>query len=82
MGSAQIQSGQSSQRLNLEVHRKYLSEQALADPQVGATFAAWDDITLQIKPIGVITWDMRELDKMALGGAMQRNPSYLLPLDR
>ena len=41
-GSAQILTGELSQKYNAEIHRKYLSEAALADPRVGPVFAAWD----------------------------------------
>ena len=33
-GTAQILTGESSEKYNAEVHRKYLSEAALADPRV------------------------------------------------
>jgi hypothetical protein len=50
-GSVRILSKEDSLNCNLQVHQKYLSAPALADPRVGNVFAAWDDITLQIKPI-------------------------------
>lgn len=81
-GTAQIVTGDSSQTKNAEIHRKYLSQSALADARVGPVFAVWDDVTIQITPASVIAWDMRQLDRQALGGAMQSNPSYLLPLER
>ena len=64
------------------LHGKYLSEAALADPRVGSVFAAFDDVTIQINPTSVISWDMREVDKQFLGGVMATNPTYLLPLER
>jgi PPOX class probable F420-dependent enzyme len=79
-GVVQILKKQDSLNCNLQVHRKYLSAPALADPRVGSVFAAWDDITLQITPTSVIYWDMRDVDRQVLGGAFQQNPEYLLPL--
>lgn len=81
-GIARILTGESSKQYNGEVHRKYLSEAALADPKVGPVFAAWDDITVQFKPASVIAWDMRQADEQVFGGTFKKNPCYLLPLER
>ena len=45
-------------------------------------FASWDDVTIQITPTSVISWDMREADRQVFGGAIENNPTYLLPLER
>jgi len=81
-GTAQINAGEASSKLNSEIHKKYLSAAALADPRVGPVFAAWDDVTIQIAPSSVITWDMRQADQQVLGGAIKSNPTYMLPLER
>ena len=81
-GSAQILSGQGSQNKNKEIHRRYLSSAALSDARVGPVFAGWDDVTIQIMPQSVISWDMREADRQVFGGAFESNPGYLLPLQR
>lgn len=81
-GTAQILTADLSQKSNAEIHRKYLSEAALADTRVGPVFAAWDDVTIQIAPASVIAWDMRQADRQFFGGALERNPAYLLPLRR
>ena len=81
-GTAQILSGDSARKCNLEIHHKYLSEAALADPRVGPVFASWDDVTIQITPTSVIAWDMRQADREVMGGALGSNPTYLLPLER
>lgn len=81
-GTAQVLSDATSSEWNGKIHRKYLSEAALADPQVGRVFAAWDDVIIQITPLSVIAWDMREIDRLAFGSAIQRHPNYLLPLER
>lgn len=81
-GTAQILTGGGSRKNNQEIHRKYLSEAALADPRVGPVFAAWDDVTIQIVPAKVIAWDMREADRQFFGGVLGCNPAYLLPLQR
>jgi PPOX class probable F420-dependent enzyme len=78
-GTAQILTGDSSRQKNAEIHRKYLSAAALADPRVGPVFAGWDDLTIQITPASVIAWDMRVADRQFFGGAIEANPAYLLP---
>ncbi|HLV85707.1 MAG TPA: pyridoxamine 5'-phosphate oxidase family protein [Candidatus Sulfotelmatobacter sp.] len=80
-GTAHVLRGASSQKYNAEIHRKYLSEAALADPKVGPVFAAWDDIAFRIAPTSVIVWDMRQADQQVFGGSFKNNPSYLLPVE-
>lgn len=81
-GTAHVISGEQSRKYNAEIHRKYLSEAALADPRVGPVFAAWDDITVRLTPDSVIAWDMRQADEQVFGGAFRNNPTYLLELER
>jgi PPOX class probable F420-dependent enzyme len=81
-GTAQTLTADLSQKMNAEIHHKYLSEAALADASVGPVFAAWDDVTIQIAPASVIAWDMRQADRQFFGGALDKNPEYLLPLRR
>jgi hypothetical protein len=81
-GTGHILVGDSSRKRNADVHRKYMSSAALADSRVGPVFAAWDDITIQITPASVIAWDMRQADRQFFGGALESNPTYLLPLER
>ena len=72
--------GESSKQINARIHRRYMSEAALADPRAGGTIAALDDITLKLMPMSWYGWDMRTLDAVVFGGAM-KTPGYLLPLD-
>ena len=81
-GTAQVLTGDSSRQWNARLHRKYLSDAALRDPRVGAVFAAVDDVTIQIAPTAVISWDMRQADRQYFGGAIEKNPTYLMPLER
>lgn len=80
-GKVQMLSGEVSREWNRRIHRRYLSEAALADPRVGQVFAAWDDVTVCLKPESVFSWDTRELDRTVFGGAMA-TPGYLLPQER
>ena len=81
-GTAQVLTGEASHRCNAEIHRKYLSGPALADPKVGPVFTAWDDITVRLTPATVISWDMRQADQQVFGGTFKNNPTYLLDLER
>jgi PPOX class probable F420-dependent enzyme len=81
-GAVQLLSGGDSQKINKEIHAKYLSPAALADARVGPVFAGWDDVTIQVTPESVISWDMREADRQVFGGAFESNPGYLLPVQR
>jgi len=49
---------------------------------VGPVFTVFDDVTVEITPTSVISWDMREVDKQFFGGVIESNPTYLLPLER
>lgn len=81
-GSARILTGSASREWNARIHRKYMSAEAIADPKVGPVFEAWDDVTIEITPRSVITWDMCEADRQVFGGAFEKNPTYLLPTAR
>lgn len=78
--AADVIAGENSREINARVHRRYMSEGALADPRAGGTMAAMDDITLRLTPTRWYAWDMRTLDEAVFGGAM-KTPGYLLPLD-
>jgi general stress protein 26 len=80
-GTARVLEGDASKASRDEVHRKYLSQAALADPRVGPVFAAFDDVSIQIAPTSVILWDMNEMDRQAFGGAFASNPGYFLPVN-
>lgn len=82
VGTGETVSGEPSKQLNLQIHRKYLSDAALADARVGPVFAGWDDVTIRITPNSVIAWDMREADKQIFGSAFEKNPTYLRVLER
>jgi PPOX class probable F420-dependent enzyme len=81
-GTVRVLTGESSRKCNAEIHKKYLSPSALADPKVGPVFAAWDDVTVLLTPASVIAWDMRQADQQVFGSAFRNNPAYLLPLER
>jgi PPOX class probable F420-dependent enzyme len=79
-GVAELVTGPASRELNARIHRRYMSEAALADPAVGPVMAGLDDVTIRLKPVRCHAWDMATLDAAVLGGKM-RTPGYLLGLD-
>jgi PPOX class probable F420-dependent enzyme len=81
MSTVEVLTGETSREWNLRIHRRYLSDAALADARVGPVFAAWDDVTLKLTPSAVFAWDMREADRLAFGAAFADNPAYLLAAD-
>jgi len=80
IGRADVIAGESAMEINARIHRRYMSEAALADPRAGGTMAAMDDITLRLTPKYWYGWDMATLDDTLFGGAM-KTPGYLLPLE-
>jgi len=80
-GPVEVISGEAAKKINERIHRRYLSEVAIADPRVGGAFSQFDDIALKLRPRVWTWWDMAELDAMALGGSLASNPSYVLPQD-
>jgi len=81
-GSVKFLTGDLSRTHNEKIHAKYLSAAAIADPKVGPIFAGWDDVTIQITPKSVISWDMREADRQVFSSSFEKNPAYLLPVER
>lgn len=80
-GRVEVISGKQSQEINHRLHRRYLSADALADPQVGPVFAGFDDVTIKLTPTSWFTWDMAALDAQAFDGRLGKTPGYMLPLD-
>lgn len=80
-GGVELLSGKAAQETNLRVHGRFLSPAALADPQVGPVFAAFDDLTVVLTPTSWVTWDMGAVDAGAFGGKLGGTPGYMLPLD-
>jgi PPOX class probable F420-dependent enzyme len=80
-GKVELISGEESRQINQRVHRRYMSESAMSDPQIEPVFASFDDVTIRLTPLSWISWDMKVLDAQAFGGRLGKTPGYLLPLD-
>ena len=79
-GVAQLLEGEEGHKFAALVHEKYLTQEALSDPDVGPKFAAFDDVAIRLTPTRWITWDMGALDQQAFGGKLAAR-SYLKPLE-
>jgi PPOX class probable F420-dependent enzyme len=80
-GRVELISGDQSKEINRRIHSQYLSAAAISDPQVGAVFESFDDVTLRLTPVSWFSWDMAALDAQAFGGRLGGTPGYMLPLD-
>src|SRR5207247_911093 len=74
LGSAAVLTGDSPREINTRIHRRYMSEVALARPDVGGKMAALgpgytatdrlkelaatDDVTIKLSPANWYAWDM------------------------
>lgn len=81
IGRADLLTGDAARAIALRLHRRYLSEAALADPQVGPVFAAFDDVVIRLNPDRWLWWNTGEVDAAYFGGKLCATPGYLLPLD-
>jgi len=80
-GKVELITGGESRALNKQIHGRYMSVAAMADPGVGGVFAMFDDCTIKVTPSSWFSWDMAELDAQAFGGKLGKTPGYLLALD-
>jgi len=81
IGRAELVTGDEARAIAQGIHRRYLSAAALADPQVGPVFAAFDDVAIRLTPSQWLWWNMADVDAAYFGGKMSANPGYLLPLE-
>jgi hypothetical protein len=79
-GTANIQGGKRVAEVVRLIQRRYLSEAALADPEVGPALASLDDIVLEIVPEKWTVWDMRVLGQQLFGEKLT-TPGYVLPIE-
>ena len=75
-GHAQIIGGEKALVIGREVHAKYIKPRALKDPAIGGFFAQLDDTALCVTPENVFSWDMADLDKHVLAGALSAQDAF------
>ena len=80
-GAADPIRGDAAQELSRRIHERYLTERALGDPEIGGSFAAYDDVVIRLSPGSWISWDMGQLNRQFFGGKLGTESGYLFPLD-
>jgi PPOX class probable F420-dependent enzyme len=81
-GTAEIVSGDEAQRINAEIRRRYLTEDARGDERIEPVFAAGDDVTIRFTPARWLSWQARDLDDQFFGGVLGQAPErWFLPVD-
>jgi PPOX class probable F420-dependent enzyme len=78
-GKATIITGERAAHINRKIHQRYMSKDAIADPEVGPAFTANDDVTIKITPEKWTSWGIGSSELSLLGDLS--SPGYRLPLD-
>lgn len=73
-GRLEILRGDESREINSRILRRYLTDEAIADPRIGPGFAAADDITLRLTPESWRSWSSSDVDKQFFGGLLGSAP--------
>ena len=82
VGKTTILGADESRQINLEIHKRYLTPEALQDPRIGPTFAAADDVTISIAPVKWRSWEAKDVDVQFFGGTLTATPErWFLPVD-
>jgi hypothetical protein len=82
VGKTTILRGDESRQINAEIHKRYLTQEALEDTKVGPTFAAADDVTISVTPATWRSWSAKDLDAQFFGGTLTATPQrWFLPVD-
>lgn len=73
-GSVEILRGDESREVNARILRRYLTDDAMADPRIGPGFAAVDDITICLKPESWRSGNSKDVDERFFGGLLGSDP--------
>ncbi|MGI9658076.1 MAG: TIGR03618 family F420-dependent PPOX class oxidoreductase [Gaiellaceae bacterium] len=73
-GPASVIDGDEAAAINMRIFERYLSAEAIADPNCGGYMIANDDVTLRVTPK---RWNWLDLGE-AFGGVFE-TPGYMLP---
>ncbi|MEP4149493.1 MAG: pyridoxamine 5'-phosphate oxidase family protein [Halioglobus sp.] len=77
-GRGKIIEGDKAQAINLRLHQRYFTDEALADPQVGPVLAIGNDQTVKVSVEAIRVWRLAELDQF-FGGKLS-STDYLRKL--
>ena len=73
-GRVEILRGDESRVINSRILRRYLTDEAIADPRIGPGFAAADDITIRLTPGSWRSWSSSDVDQQFFGGVLGSAP--------
>jgi PPOX class probable F420-dependent enzyme len=73
-GRIEILQGDESREINSRILRRYLTDDAIADPRIGPGFAAVDDITIRLRPESWRSWSSKDVDEQFFGGLLGSAP--------
>ena len=59
-GAADLVTGKQALSLNARIHRRYLTEDGLADARLGQPIASSDNVTVRLQPANWHGWDMSD----------------------
>ena len=80
-GTADIIEGEEAREINARIGRRYLTDEATEDPNVGPVFAAAVDVTICLTPTTWRSWSLHDMDQQFFGGTLGRSPArWFLPV--
>ena len=77
-GTGDIVVGEEAQAINLRLHQRYFTDEALADPQVGPILALGNDQAVKVSVEAIRVWRLADLDQF-FGGKLS-STDYLRKL--
>jgi PPOX class probable F420-dependent enzyme len=81
-GTADVLTGEEAQAINARIRWRYLTRDALDDARIEPVFAAADDVTIRLSPIGWRSWAVRDVDERFFGGILgQTSERWFSPVD-
>ena len=78
-GQAIIIRGEHAKELVGLAQQRYLTEVALADADVGPSYAELDDVVIALTPTRWMTWDIAKVNAEQFGGKLSVESGYLHP---
>ncbi len=80
-GIATMIDGQRGRDLVAQAQARYLTAKARNESNVGATYAAFDDVMIALTPQRWTTWDIAQMNADNFGGILGVESGYLYPYD-
>ena len=80
-GNAEIIDGRRGRDLVAQAQRRYLTDKALYESNVGAAYAEFDDVVIALTPQRWTTWDIAQMNANTFDGMLGVESGYLYPYD-